>query len=75
MDFQINKNLIWDYKFSPDEYKTEEFKKWYIARVLTRGGIDDLRSLGIGTIEEYLPKIFLPRATKEFWEYYLILRR
>lgn len=75
MGFQINKNLIWDYKFSPNEYKTEEFKRWYIARVLTRGGISDLRSLGINTIKEYLPKIFLPRMTKEFWEYFLGLRK
>lgn len=34
--FLINKNLIWDYDFE-GKYETEEFRKWYIARVLTSG--------------------------------------
>jgi len=67
---KVNKKLIWDYDFSEDEYSTEEFKCWYIARVLMRGGIYDVRNLGIDTIREYLPKLHLPERIRKFWEWY-----
>jgi len=56
----INQKLIWDYDFSEADYETEVFKEWYVARVLTRGGIDDIRNIGIRTIEGYLLRIHLP---------------
>ena len=38
----INQKLIWYYDFSEADYKTGAFKEWYVARVLTRGGIDEI---------------------------------
>lgn len=37
----INQKLIWDYDFSEADYETEAFKEWYVARVLTMGGIEE----------------------------------
>lgn len=67
----INQKLIWDYDFSEADYETEAFKEWYVARVLTRGGIDDIRNIGIQTIKGYLLRIHLPKKIREFWEWYL----
>lgn len=67
--FYINKTLIWDYDFKGD-YNTEEFKKWYISRVLSCGTKEDIRNLGIETIKEYFPTLNLPTKIKKFWEWY-----
>jgi hypothetical protein len=65
---RINRNLVWDYP--ADVTQDEDFRRWYVARVLRRGGIDDVRDLGLQTIREYLPKIVLPKNVREFWEWY-----
>ncbi|MFQ6084454.1 MAG: hypothetical protein ACE5WD_14010 [Candidatus Aminicenantia bacterium] len=70
--FKINKSLIWDYDFE-GKYETEEFKKWYLARVLTRGTAKDIREIGFDIIKEYLPFLNLPRKVREFWVWYFIL--
>ncbi|MEO0122441.1 MAG: hypothetical protein ABIL69_00325 [candidate division WOR-3 bacterium] len=41
----VNENLIWDYDWSEEEYKTEKFFKWYLARVLSNGTAKDLKIL------------------------------
>ena len=66
---RINKALIWDYDFKGN-YDSEEFKKWYIARVLSCGTKDDLRQLGIATIKEHFASLNLPNKIREFWEWY-----
>lgn len=43
-DFEINETLTWDYDFK-DKLGTEEFKKWYISCVLTRGTAEDIRKI------------------------------
>lgn len=70
---KINRQLVWDYPadVSPED---EGFRRWYVARVLTRGGIEDIRAMGLETIREYLPGIVLPRRIREFWEWYLRLK-
>ncbi len=68
---KINKNLLWDYKFTETELETESFKRWYVARVLTSGTFHDLKDLGLGLIRQYLPQIWLPAAIRHFWEWYL----
>lgn len=67
---KINRRLVWDYPsdVAPDD---EAFRRWYVARVLTRGGIDDVRAVGIETIGEYLPRIVIPPRIREFWEWFL----
>jgi hypothetical protein len=66
---KANRHLIWDYPADLRE-DDEDFRRWYVARVLTRGGIDDVRALGLETIREYLPKIVLPRRIREFWDWF-----
>jgi hypothetical protein len=67
---KINRQLVWDYAapVAPDD---EAFRRWYVARVLTRGGIEDVQALGFETIREYLPRITIPRRTRGFWNWYL----
>ena len=65
----INKQLIWDYDFK-GQYDTEEFKKWYIGRVLSCGTIKDIRELGIDTIKQYFSVLNLPNKIRQFWEWY-----
>lgn len=69
---QINRRLVWDYPAdaAPDD---EGFRRWYIARVLTRGGIDDVRAIGLDTIRESLPEIVIPRRIRQFWEWFFEL--
>ena len=67
--FLVNKTLIWDYDFKGD-YDSEEFKKWYISRVLSCGTKDDIRQLGITTIKQYFSGLNLPNRIRQFWEWY-----
>ncbi|MDI6840293.1 MAG: hypothetical protein QMD71_05545 [bacterium] len=67
---KINKELIWDYEFEPNNFNSAGFKKWYIARVLTKGTIKDIKEVGLETIYKYLPAITLPLQIREFWEWY-----
>jgi len=67
--FLINKKLIWDYDFE-GKYDTEEFKKWYIARVLTRGTAKDIRDIGLETIKRHLPSLNLPEKIRKFWSWW-----
>ncbi|MEW6607227.1 MAG: hypothetical protein AB1414_07190 [bacterium] len=68
-EFSINKNLIWDYDFE-GKYDTEEFKKWYLARVLTRGSAQDIRLIGLEMIRKYLPSLNLPEKIRKFWSWW-----
>ncbi len=50
--------------------QTDSFKKWYVTRVLTRGGATDVRDVGIQTIKKFLPALTLPKTIRDFWEWY-----
>lgn len=67
---KIDRRLVWDYPADVAE-DDEAFRRWYVARVLTRGGIENVRELGLETIREYLPHIVLPRRIRDFWEWFL----
>jgi hypothetical protein len=69
----INPALVWDYEFLPEEEQTEAFRKWYLARVLTRGNSVDLQAIGFDTIYVSLPSLNLPSAIRRFWEWYFNL--
>ncbi len=32
----VNPALVWDYEIPPEEEQTDAFRRWYLARVLTR---------------------------------------
>jgi len=65
----INKSLIWDYDFK-GRTDTPEFKKWYIARVLSCGRMEDVRQIGLTVIKDYFPQLNLSLRIKKFWEWY-----
>jgi len=66
----INPDLVWDYDVPKIGQQDEAFRRWYIARVLTRGGSKDIRALGLGTIHAYLAHVVLPARIRRFWEWY-----
>jgi len=68
-EFKINRTLIWDYDFE-GRYDSEEFKRWYISRVLSCGTKEDIRNIGIETIRQYFTQLNLPTKIREFWEWY-----
>ena len=68
---EINPDLVWDYEMPPMDRQDEAFRRWYIARVLTRGRSEDLKAIGLATIHRYLPVLVLPAKIRRFWEWYL----
>ncbi len=67
----IDPRLVWDYPLTPEVCATEAFERWYVARVLARGTLQDLKHLGLVRIRRHLPAITLPKDTRAFWEWYL----
>lgn len=67
---KVNRDYLWDYDFTPEDVETEEFRQWYIARVLVRGTLKDLEEIGFGTIYTHLPALQLPWQIREFWDWY-----
>ncbi len=68
---EINRQLIWDYEVPEEGLKDEAFQRWYLARVLTRGSLSDIRAVGLETIQRALPSLVLSARTRRFWELYL----
>ncbi len=70
---EINPNLIWDYTFTPAERRTDQFKRWYLGRVLSHGTSRDIRDTNIkmGYLRENLAQISLPSKVRKFWQWYL----
>jgi hypothetical protein len=66
----VNPKLMWDYSFSEEEFQTEAFFKWYLARVLNQGNRKDLRDISFSLIERYLPTLNISATTRRFWERY-----
>jgi hypothetical protein len=66
----INEKLVWDNDIPDDAQENEAFREWYVTRVLTNGTTADIRAIGFSTIHDYLPRLFLPREIREFWQWY-----
>ena len=69
----INPDLVWDYEIPDEKDQDDAFRRWYIARVLTRGRMKDIQDLGLGTIYADLPHLVLPSRVRRFWEWYFSL--
>jgi hypothetical protein len=69
----INPDLVWDYDVPPENEQSEAFRRWYIARVLTRGRVEDIKAVGLERIFHYLPSLNLPPKIRRFWEWYFSL--
>ena len=70
---RINPQLIWDYEANQLDFSDTTVERWYVERVLTRGGIDDVRAVGLTRIRAHLPHLRLPPRVREFWDWYLPL--
>lgn len=66
----INEKLVWDYDIPEDAQENEAFRRWYVTRVLTHGIAEDIRALGVSTIHDYFPHLYLPHEIQEFWSWY-----
>ncbi len=73
LSIPINPDLVWDYDIPPEAEQSESFRRWYVARVLTRGRAKDLKTIGLETIYYYFPSINLPTEIHRFWEWYFSL--
>jgi len=67
---KINRDYLWDYPMAGVDTESEPFQKWYIARVLVKGTLQDLQDVGFETIYAHLPALTLPYPIREFWEWY-----
>jgi len=68
---KVNKALLWDYDWKPEEYQSERFIRWYLGRVLSYGTDADVREIDPATVAKYLPVLELPRSVRRFWEWWL----
>lgn len=73
MSITVNPNLVWDYEIPAEDEQTEAFRKWYLARVLSRGNAADLREIGFEIVYKYFPRLNLPVKIRKFWEWYFNL--
>ncbi|MFN8488399.1 MAG: hypothetical protein U0350_12445 [Caldilineaceae bacterium] len=62
----INPDLVWDYEIPAEADQSDAFRRWYIARVLTRGRTADLKAIGLQTIYNYFPDLRLPPEIYQF---------
>ena len=69
----INPALVWDYDIPSGAEQSDAFRRWYIARVLSRGQAKDLKAVGLKTIYHYFPSLNLPAEIRRFWEWYFSL--
>jgi hypothetical protein len=67
----VNEALIWDYDWKEEDYKTERFFKWYLARVLSNGTAKELKYIDFKLIQKYIKELNIPRRIARFWFHYL----
>ena len=70
---EFDPRFLWDYELSEADRQKEEVKRWYLARVLSRGGLSDIQAIGLATIREVLPDLRLPNQVRRFWNIYFKL--
>lgn len=66
----VNPDLVWDYEIPAEANQSDAFRRWYIARVLTRGCTADLKAIGLQTVYDYFPDLHLPPEIYQFWKWY-----
>jgi hypothetical protein len=69
---KVNRELLWDHDFSEEDYETESFKDWYLARTITDGNTKDIQNAGgIPEIRKCFIRLHLPLETERLWSWYL----
>jgi hypothetical protein len=66
----VEAGLVWDYDTPDAEHQDEAFRRWTVARVLTRGRSEDIRVIGLDTIHTYPRNLVLPPRIRRFWGWY-----
>jgi len=67
---KVNKSLIWDYDFKEEQYETENFFYWYLARLLNNGNSEDIKTVPLNIIKNNLLKLNLSKKVKDFWQWF-----
>ncbi|MEK7767409.1 MAG: hypothetical protein AAB368_14360 [bacterium] len=69
---KVNRALLWDMDWKPEEYATERFRRWYSARVLSNGNAEDIRGLeeAFDDIPRCLEGPGIPRSVRQYWKWY-----
>jgi hypothetical protein len=70
-NIEVNKALLWDYNFSPEEIHEERFFIWYLGRLLERGTAVEVKRLPREVIARYLDRLSISHRVRRFWEWYL----
>lgn len=70
---KMDKRFVWDYELSEADLEDDQVRRWYLARVLSRGGLADIRAIGVEVVREALPSLVLPRQIRNFWNTYFTL--
>ncbi len=71
----FNKRLCWDYDIKAEDLVREDVLILYISKVLSSGTLRDVKGIPGHLILTYLPRLYLPRKIRRFWEWYLRIPR
>jgi len=58
-NIEVNKGLLWDYDFAPDEIQQESFFIWYLGRLLERGTATEVKRVPFQVIAQYLDRLHI----------------
>jgi hypothetical protein len=70
-NIEIDEKLLWDRKIDTEETQSRSFFKWYLARVLNYGNMENIRKIPLRIIRQYFHSLNLSRETQKFWARYL----
>ncbi len=71
LPIKFNKKLMWDYEISENDLVREEVFILYLSRLLNYGTHLEVSPIPLNLIEKYLPRLYLSRKVRKFWEWYL----
>jgi len=70
-NIEVNKGLLWDYDFAPEEFQKESFFIWYLGRLLERGTAAEVKRIPLEVIAQYLDRLHVSSRILRFWKWYL----
>ncbi|MEW6675688.1 MAG: hypothetical protein AB1348_06790 [Nitrospirota bacterium] len=69
------KHIVWFADIEKLNLNKKQDKKWWLAQVLQKGRIEDIKKLNIEDVEKFLDELYLPRFIKKLWEDYFEWKR
>lgn len=70
-NIEVNKGLLWDHDFAPEEFQDERFFIWYLGRLLERGTAAEVKRIPLEVIAQYLDRLHVSSRIRRFWKWYL----